>query len=344
MKHILCVGIGKMGQLTLDYFKNDKTIEHIYVVDPKFQTLSTKRVTYLKNFSQLPSSAQIDAAFIMTPVSAHQSCLEQVLKAGIQNIFIEKPALQSKDEFQAVLPLIQNQKIAVGYILRQSKALRDLKHFLKQYAHAGFSLTQCNVTYIKPHDFSLKQMNAWEECCHPWDLLFCCLNFKKAQKTVVKQKKLINDLKSKQTVEAKVKYELTFHRQKTDLNIFFSYLKPHRKREFVFELKDNQNQSCKMVLSLDVAESVGKVLDKISVYQNNKPVYQATYPAHEKLGYQIKNVCNYFNTNKKSRLHLFKDSMTLQNIHDYTFGDMPNIHTKKIFPFMRYQNQNNHEL
>ena len=105
MKQILCVGIGKMGQLTLDYFKKDKTIEHIYVIDPKFQARSTKRITWLKNFSQLPSSAQIDAAFIMTPVSAHQSCLEQALKAGIQNIFIEKPALQSQAEFQGGQPV-----------------------------------------------------------------------------------------------------------------------------------------------------------------------------------------------------------------------------------------------
>ncbi len=341
MKHILCVGIGKMGQLTLDYFKKDKTIEHIYVIDPKFQARSTKRITWLKNFSQLPSSAQIDAAFIMTPVSAHQSCLEQALKAGIQNIFIEKPALQSKKEFQAVLPLIQNQKIAVGYILRQSKALQDLKHFLKQYFHNGFSLTHCHVTYTKPYDFSLKHINAWEECCHPWDLLFCCLNFKKARKMTVRQKKLINNLKSGQTVAAKIKYELTFNTQKTNLNIFFSYLKPARKREFIFELKDNENHSCKMILSLDVADSTGKVHDKICIYQNNKPVYNAVYPAYEKLARQIKSVCRYFKTNKKEQLHLFQDSIVLQNIYDNTFGFAKNIDEKKIIPLLQSKNQNN---
>ncbi len=341
MKHVLCIGIGKMGQLTLDYFKKEKTIEHIYVVDPKFQSLSTKRITYLKNFSQLPASAQIDAAFIMTPVSAHQSCLEQALKAGIQNIFIEKPALQSQAEFQAVLPLIRNQKIAVGYILRQSKALRDLKHFLKQYTHAGFSLTQCNVTYTKPYDFSLNHINAWEECCHPWDLLFCYLNFKQAQKTIIKQKKLVNDLKSGQTVAADIKYELTFNTQKTDLNIFFSYLKPDRKREFVFELKNNQNQFCKMVLSLDVAASTGNVLDKISIYQNNQPVYVAAYPAYEKLAHQIQNVCRYFNTNKKSNLHLFQESIALQNICDDVFGSAKNIEQKNLLPLLQRPNQNN---
>ena len=96
-----------------------------------------------------------------------------------------------------------------------------------------------------------------------------------------------------------------------------------------------------MVLSLDVADSTGKVLDKIGIYQNNQPVYVATYPAYEKLAHQIQNVCRYFNTNKKSNLHLFQESIALQNICDNTFGSVKNIEQKNLFPVLQRQKQNN---
>lgn len=290
-------------------------VDHIYVVDP-FAKLppSNKNITFLKNLPQHP--LPVDYAFIITPVSTHCSTLKQVLKMNIQNIFIEKPAFQTTKEFEEIKPFIKNQKIVVGYILRQSQALKELKQNLKQALSEGYFIKNCAVKYVKNRQYppqDKEDIGIFEEICHPLDLVFNYLDLKKAKTIQVKERYIETDpFMPVRHLTEKIKYNLSFTPTgNTPLLIDSSYNAIEKLRYFEFNLVKGSNIK-KMVLSFDEADG----FDKIKISQNSKTIYQNKSISHEKLIKQVEQVFSYFNTGNPNDLHLLEESVQLQKIID----------------------------
>lgn len=316
MTNALCVGFGKMGQWTYDCLKEVKGIDHIYVVDPKADfPPSTNKTTFLKDYNSLPP---IDFAFIITPTVTHHAVLKKTLQMGIKKIFIEKPALKTEEEFADIAPLVKDSKIAVGYILRQSKALADLKKQLTSHQKEGYRLTDCHVAYMKDKTNDPRSKNdfgIYEEVYHVWDLLFNYLELSKADKMHVSRRNVETDLtRPERHIAENIHYRLAFGDYTTNVSIVSSFKAPNRKRIFSFVLENEQKQLKKLVLSFDEADG----FDKIKLFQNDKLEWSAQYPAKEKLKNQIQSLCHYFETGEQTNLHFFENSLTLQDIYKFT--------------------------
>lgn len=317
MVNVLCVGFGKMGQWTYNCLKKVPAIDHIFVVEPKGDLPpSSDKTTFQQDFEYLP---KIDYAFVITPTVTHYDVLKKVLQLGVKKIFIEKPALKTEEEFQAIKPLVKDAKIAVGYILRQSKALSDLKEMITREEQNGYTLKKCHVAYMKDKTNDPRSKNdfgIYEEVYHVWDVLFNYLNLKdKAGGITLKRRNIEADkTRPERHIAENIHYTVLCNGHETDISIVSSFKNKSRKRIFSFVMEQPEKAVKKLVLSFDGADG----LDRVKTFEGDKLIEEHTYPANEKLMNQIKALCHYFETGEQSNLHFFENSLLLQDIYKFT--------------------------
>lgn len=103
-------------------------------------SLVTKRSDFPENWPRLEVFEKLDSALaarrfshalICTPTSQHKEELEALIKAGVDNIYLEKPIGHSIDGFEELAQKRgENQKIIVGYDLRFDPGLNFVRELI----------------------------------------------------------------------------------------------------------------------------------------------------------------------------------------------------------------------
>ncbi len=320
MSDILIIGLGKMGKLTYRHLCAVEELKHFHIVDRNAEErFEADNVTFYSSMDELPRDKKIDYAFVLTPAVTHYDMMRQAIDLGIRNIFVEKPAVCTQKELDDINKLRKDCKIAVGYILRQSGIMKNLKIIFNKMQKQGFDLKKAEITYVKDKRGSVRNLmdiGIFEEVYHIWDMLFNCLNLKKADRTIYGPNKFEEDPLRAGRIEAgDIRYTLYFGEKRTDVAITSSFKNPVRKREFEFQFANAEGMTKKVILNFDTEDGYDKV-----VVLNAKGVveYQAKEKALEKLSKQIRNIFQYFHSGNRGVLHTIAQSSVLQRVFDLT--------------------------
>ncbi len=337
VSNLLLVGFGKMGRLTFEHLKKAQKAEHIHIVEPNVERwIQDDNVTFYRDISEIPATKKMDCAFIITPAVTHFKIMKRVISSGIKNIFVEKPAVCSGEELQAVHTLGRDCKIVVGYILRQSGTIKDLSALFDDMQKEGYYLKNVDIVYVKDANESGRlrtDIGILDEAFHAWDILFNRLNLKQADKissgpNEFKQDSVYPD----KYIQGKMIYSLFSDNKQTDMSMFSSFESPEKKRDFVFRFVHETKPEKKIVLSFDNADG----FDRISVLDNvGGVVFAKKYFALEKLKKQIDAIFNYFSSGQKGILHELQESFILQQVYNLTnkaIGKKSTCERISVFP------------
>jgi len=125
-KKILFFGLGSIGTRHLKLLKKNYNFK-IYA----YRTSKRKTLPDITNIYNLDEALKIkpDFVFITNPTHLHIETALMCLKAGIKNLFIEKPISNSLDNLDFFLEEVENKKavVYVAYNLRHNPVLKKLK-------------------------------------------------------------------------------------------------------------------------------------------------------------------------------------------------------------------------
>ncbi len=320
MSEILIIGLGKMGKLTYRHLCEVEELTHFHIIDRnKEERFDADNVTFYSSMDELPRDKKIDYAFVLTPAVTHHDMMRRSIELGIRNIFVEKPAVCTQKEMDDINKLRKNCKIVVGYILRQSGIMKNLKIVFNKMRQTGFNLKKAEITYVKDKRGSVRNLmdiGIFEEVYHIWDMLFNCLNLKKADKIIYGPNKFEEDPLRAGRIEAgDIRYTLYSGDKRTDIAITSSFKNPVRKREFEFQFANAAGVTKKVILNFDTEDGYDKV---VVLNDKNMVEYQAKEKALEKLSKQIRNIFQYFHSGNRGALHTISHSCVLQKVFDFT--------------------------
>ncbi len=320
VSNLLLLGFGKMGHLTFKHLRKTQKVDHFHIVEPNVERwITDENVTFYKDIADIPAAPKMDCAFIITPAVTHFDMMSRVISLGVKNIFVEKPAVCTTEELQAVQALGHDCKIVVGYILRQSDTMCDLSRLFNDMQKEGYSLKNVDVLYVKDANECGRfrtDIGVLDEAFHVWDILFNCLNLKEADKISSGPNEFKQDtVYPDKYVRAKMKYSLSFGGKQTDISMISSFESPMKKRNFIFRFVHEQKPAKSIVLSFDKANR----FDQISVLDNAGHIlYTKKSFALKKLKKQIDSIFEYFVSGQKGVLHELQDSFVLQQIYHLT--------------------------
>lgn len=185
MKKVLVVGGGRISLShvphVLQTFGEDLTIVEPSFFNRRLIGFLTRAKCY-KALGQLNVS-DFDFALILTPPHLHRSLAERCLQRGVP-CFIEKPAVLSLDEFDALTRMAQdnNTFFTDGYVYRYHPIIQALKNWIMQNSTvAKFDI--CMVGNVA-HDDEAKDWRSvglssgvlWDYGCHVIDIANFLLN------------------------------------------------------------------------------------------------------------------------------------------------------------------------
>ncbi|GEM_PF-6485920 len=313
---VLQIGNGKMGAFICKALKASPLVTTLYVCDTKYtNSYCEDGVQHIKSLEEadIPS---FDCAFIATPANTHADIIERLIKNGIRNIYVEKPAVVTDDEFYRIASMMGDTKIVAGYILRQSSIMVALKQKLCDMHDEGYHMELCSVSYQKylPADKEERaqgDLGVFEEVVHVWDLLFNFLEFKKGE-TVFSDSRLEFDTKkSDRVIYAQMSYLQKFDRNNALVLITSSFKSPDKRREFYFTFKNAVGERRDILLAFDCEDG----LDHLTVTDiDGSVIYSEDYPSLNKLDHQFTEVFDYFTAGKKGELSVFAESLTINQL------------------------------
>ena len=142
-KKIIFFGLGSIGSRHLRLIKKNFDYD-IYA----YRSQKDKKASDITNIYDLEEVFKInpDIAFITNPTNLHIETALFCLKAGIKNIFIEKPLSNSLRDLDQFLKKAENQGnlVYVGYVMRYNPVLIRLKEIVDKYKNQIFySQTRC---------------------------------------------------------------------------------------------------------------------------------------------------------------------------------------------------------
>jgi predicted dehydrogenase len=129
---ILLIGLGSIGTrhlrniLSLGY-KDVSVVSRAGILPAEF-----KQLIVFPTIDDALVDSTYNTAFICTPTSKHLEALKPLLKAGIQNIYLEKPVSHSLKEVEEVLEVASQKNVIVGYDLHFDKGYEKVKQLLHE--------------------------------------------------------------------------------------------------------------------------------------------------------------------------------------------------------------------
>lgn len=329
--NVVLFGYGYMGRLIYKFLKENQSVKNIYIVDPNPRC--EPPVACYDTFENLPEDANVSAAFIASNSITHCDVLEKVLKAGIKNIFCEKPMCLTQDEYKRVQNVApKDARIVVDYLLRSSGAVRAVQKKIQLLKNAGYKLIGGQVDYGKdktkdPRRF--RDIGVYEELYHIWDL---CLNgplFGKLKDVQVARNIPMPDEKiDGRIIQQRFKYILTDENdEKIPLKLMSSFQKSRRQRSFIFFFSKKEAEVGKNKVeqfNLDEKEKTRIVSlifdndfkkDQCLTIDEYNHVERLDFEANKKLENMINDSIIYFSTGKKaSYLHSAEDSQAFHTL------------------------------
>lgn len=318
-------GYGYMGRLIDRFLRKEKRVSQIYIIDPAPKEKLPADVSIYPCLQALPKTARIKAAFVAASCVNHFDILQQVIQAGIRNIFCEKPMCLTQKEYRdlkAITP--PDAKIIVDYILRSSPALTRFQQQVADLQAQGFQVKRCHVVYGKDmtqDNRRFRDMGIYEDLYHVWDL---CFNrggiFGDVRQVTPLKKICYPDLEVKNRCVAQRFTALveTAQQQKCFLNVYADFAWPRKQRGFVFYLYKGQE---KQTVSL-LFDQQGQ--DKCIHVDSQGQTHVSAFPSHQKLGREITDVLTYFESGQRAPyFHDAEDSLRLADIMERLHQTVP---------------------
>lgn len=302
-----------MGQLICNALKESPMVAELTVCDPKFpEAFCEDEVQYLPSSQDLyiPSFHSI---FVATPAEMHYKHLTDLIQRGAKNIYVEKPAVTSLDQYEHLKSIAGNCRIVIGYILRQSETAIALRQYLQQAEEEGFYPTLCNVTYQKYMPFHSDEraktdLGVDEELVHVYDMVFNYFGFKKAETIHVCNRIEYDSEREDRIIRARHSYLMDFHEHYVMVNIKSSFRSKDQCREFFFTLSNDKGARRTIRLSFDTPGYI----DKLRITsQTGEDVFRLDYPSLQKLNHQMNEVLDYFGNGNIQHLANLDDSKTV---------------------------------
>lgn len=169
------IGAGRWGQNLIKNFQLISDCEIKYVYDPGLNKNSdlNKRYDTTASFEEILDS-DIDAIVIATPTSTHYQLLKEVIQNTDKHIFVEKPIVTSRFEYQNISKQVLNKPdnkfrvLMVGHVFLYNPRIRKIKEIIDSgelgditYIHStrlNFGPVRSDVDCYEdliPHDISI---------------------------------------------------------------------------------------------------------------------------------------------------------------------------------------------
>ncbi len=309
---VLLFGHGYMGSLIYKFLEKNEMVDNIYVIDPNPRKEVPTGEIY-PSFEALPKGVKAEACFIASNSVTHIDVLKKVAKAGIKNIFVEKPMCLSRQEYQELNALLpQDSKVVVDYILRASPAVTTFQQKAEELKANGFKLKQTNVVYGKdkskdPRRF--RDIGVYEELYHVWDMCFNDMMINKIQNIKTVKNIYYPDPEiDKRCLAQRFKYLVeTNHGEKSFLSIYSDFKMPMRQRSFVqFFYKGDKKETLSLIFDQGA-------MDKVIYIDHNNQEEVLEFTANQKLSKKIDDTIAYFNGGHAAPY--FHDGMTSFKFH-----------------------------
>lgn len=148
-KKVLFIGLGSIGKRHLNLLKKNFNFE-IYAFRIKGRE-SISGVTNFYNFEKV-SKIKPDIVFITNPTYLHIDTALACLKAGIKNIFIEKPLSHNLKNIEHFIEEVSksNALVYVGNVLRHNPVMKRLKEIVDETKEDLFYASTISSSYL-PH-------------------------------------------------------------------------------------------------------------------------------------------------------------------------------------------------
>lgn len=146
-KKIIFFGLGSIGRRHLEIIKENYEYD-IYA----YRTTSSDSIADVKNLYNLNDAFNInpDIAFITNPSSLHIETALLCLKAGIKNLFIEKPLSNNLEDLDRLVNLAEKKDaiIYIGYLMRHNPVLKRLKDLITDKLEEIFYVETICKSYL----------------------------------------------------------------------------------------------------------------------------------------------------------------------------------------------------
>lgn len=307
-----------MGKLILHELEQLPELGMLYVCDIAFdKDYEEDGKVFFRNINKV-KKLHVDVAFVAATASAHFDILKTLISFGVRNIFVEKPAVLTVEEYSQIMAISADCRIVIGYILRHADSISVLKELADKAVAEGFHLDTCKVVYEKylpvtAEERAWTDLGIFDETPHIWDLLFNYLGLKNADSmTIACRDVKYEESKPDRAIEATFIYDLSFAEKSTTVAIHSSFLSKDRKRCFEFCYSRNAEKRV-IVVDLDRPENKDVVLVKDG---NDNIVFSCDYPSLTKIRNEIHASMEYFNTGRNPNIALFSTENIVLNLYN----------------------------
>ncbi len=147
LEKILFFGLGSIGTRHLNLIKNYFNYD-IYA----FRSSKSRPVQGIVNINDINEALAIkpEIAFITNPTNLHVITAIKCLKAGIKNIFIEKPLSHNLENLDDLLKEINlnNAIVYVGYSMRHNPVIKRLKQLVDERINNIYYVETISSSYL----------------------------------------------------------------------------------------------------------------------------------------------------------------------------------------------------
>jgi len=295
---VLLIGYGKMGTYILSALKKINAVTDICVCDSKFSLpFNEDGITFIPSIKDIDISA-FNCAFIATPVKTHFEITSDLISKGMRNIYVEKPVVNTLEDYYNLISLGKGCRLVTGYILRQSLAANAMRDLIRDMRREGYRMKSCDVIYQKylptgSEERTLSDFGVDDDLVHVLDLMFIYLGYRDEQPRLTKNHIKRDDVRPERVLETDLVYSLSGDKQESLISISLSFLAIEKKREFHFCFINKNGEERIADLSFDNSDG----MDRLVVSSNNgSTIIHKENPSCEKLDLQMQQVFEYFNT------------------------------------------------
>ena len=311
--NVLLVGYGKMGSLICQSLLKMPAVESLSVMDIRIgRVYEESGVRFLGEMSD-GDIARYDAAFVATPGATHFSVTERLIRCGVRNIFVEKPAVVTMEELRRARAIRGDCRIAVGYILRQSRPAGLLRDTLRDLESRGYRMDHGSVVYEKylpscAEARARTDAGVLDEAVHIWDMIFNYWGLGPRGHALTQRHVAFDPERPDRPITASLTYQLHFEQYSAPLRVDSSFLAEKRRRVFTFVYRHPAGNIRSAELSFDGPEQE----DRLQVTDGEGRVLQTSRaPSLVKLDRQMKQVLHFFQTGDRQELAVLDDEQVV---------------------------------
>lgn len=306
-----------MGRLLLSQLEQLPELGMLYVCDITFEEDRKEEGQEYFRSIERAKDLPIDVAFIAATACAHFGLIKTLIGFGIKNIFVEKPAVLSIEEYNQIMAISKDCRIATGYILRHADSINALKSLLEETKGEGFRMESCKVNYEKylpvtAEARAMTDLGIFDEMPHIWDLLFNYFDFKAADISLCSSEVQYEEEKKDRAVVGTFVYDLSISEDKTVVNIHSSFLSSERKRRFEFVYVKGDERR---IIAVDLDSPENKDYLTIEGGEGNI-LLSNEYPSLTKVRNEVNAAMEYFLTSSNPHIALFNTENVVLNLYN----------------------------